>query len=231
MNTLDQLGILLADLPVYLANGLLIVLYGLFGNLAALLSTGCAWLVGLRFDLPARQAAGFVPLRMGAIYPVQAPNRATSLGWMMTGAAFGLWLVAQALIREPVAWIGAAMWGLGVLAITLAEGHQRDNTLWFVKSGLILYSLAVIASRIYLNYTAQLSPEQWAGLLGSTDTAAAVIANTRSNVTTIVLWAIWLVIPLGYFSMLIQQLLVMPRSLLNPKGSAQQTMQNTFNRR
>ena len=231
MNTLDQLGILLADLPVYLANGLLIVLYALFGNLAALLSASCAGLVGWRFDQPARQAAGFIPLRMGAFNPSQMPNRATSLGWIMTGAAFGLWLVAQALIREPVAWIGAGMWGLGVLAITLAEGHQRDNTLWFVKSGLILYSLAVIASRIYLNYTAQLSPEQWAGLLGSTDTAAAVIANTRSNVTTIVLWAIWLVIPLGYFSMLIQQILVMPRSLLNPKGSAQQTMQNTFNRR
>jgi hypothetical protein len=231
MNTLDQLGILLADLPVYLANGLLIVLYALFGNLAALLSASCAGLVGWRFDPPARQAAGFVPLRTGAFNPTHMPNRATSLGWIMTGAAFGLWLVAQALIREPVAWIGAGMWGLGVIAISLTEGHQRDNTLWFVKSGLILYSLAVIASRVYLNYTAQLSPEQWAGLLGSTDTAAAVIANTRSNVTTIVLWAIWLVIPLGYFSMLIQQLLVMPRSLLNPKGSAQQTMQNTFNRR
>jgi hypothetical protein len=113
----------------------------------------------------------------------------------------------------------------------MAEGHQRDNTLWFVKSGLILYSLAVIASRVYLHYTAQLSPEQWAGLLGSTETAAVVIANTRSNVTTIVLWAIWLIIPLGYFSMLIQQLLVMPRSLLSPRANAQQTMHNTFNRR
>jgi len=231
MNSLDQLGILIADLPVYLANGLLILLYAALGNFAAILSAGCAGVIGWRFDQPARQAAGFVPLRMNGGSSPAPSNRAAPLGLWMTGAAFGLWLLAQTLIREPVAWIGAGMWGVGLVATTLAEGHQRDNTLWFVKSGLILYSLAVIASRIYLNYTAQLSPEQWAGLLGSTDTAAAVIANTRSNVTTIVLWAVWLVIPLGYFSMLIQQLLVMPRSLLSPQGDVRRTMRDTLSRR
>ena len=61
MNSLDQLGILLADLPVYLANGLLILLYAILGNFAALISAGCAGLIGWRFDQPARQAAGFVP--------------------------------------------------------------------------------------------------------------------------------------------------------------------------
>lgn len=231
MNSLDQLGILLADLPVYLANGLLILLYATLGNLAAILSAGFAGVIGWRFDQPARQAAGFVPLRMSGLGDGKQADRATPLGLILTGAALGLWLLAQALIGEPVAWIGAGMWGVGLVATTLAEGHQRDNTLWFVKSGLILYSLAVIASRIYLNYTAQLSPEQWAGLLGSTDTAAAVIANTRSNVTTIVLWAIWLVIPLGYFSMLIQQLLVMPRSLLSPQADARRAMRDTLSRR
>ena len=231
MNSLDQLGILLADLPVYLANGLLILLYAILGNFAALISAGCAGLIGWRFDQPARQAAGFVPLRTNGVASSELPYRAAPLGLILTGSAFGLWLLAQALIREPVAWIGAGMWALGLVAVLLSEGHQRENTLWFIKSGVILYSLAVIASRIYLNYTAQLSPEQWAGLLGSTDTAAAVIANTRSNVTTIVLWAVWLVIPLGYFSMLIQQLLVMPRSLLTPHGDVRRTMRDTLSRR
>ncbi len=231
MNSLDQLGILLADLPVYLANGLLILLYAILGNFAAIISAGCAGLIGWRFDRPARQAAGFVPQRMNGMAGGTLPERAAPLGLIMTGSAFGLWLLAQALIREPVAWIGAGMWALGLVAVMLSEGHQRDNSLWFIKSGVILYSLAVIASRIYLNYTAQLSPEQWAGLLGSTDTAAAVIANTRSNVTTIVLWAVWLVIPLGYFSMLIQQLLVMPRSLLTPHGDVRRTMRDTLSRR
>ncbi len=231
MNSLDQFGILLADLPVYLANGLLILLYAVLDNFAALVSVACAGVIGWRFDQPARQAAGFVPQRANGFSSTGFANRAAPLGIILTGSAFGLWLLAQALIREPVAWIGAGMWVLGLVAATLAEGHQRDNTLWFIKSGVILYSLAVIASRIYLNYTAQLSPEQWAGLLGSTDTAAAVIANTRSNVTTIVLWAVWLVIPLGYFSMLIQQLLVMPRSLLTPHGDARRTMRETLSRR
>lgn len=231
MNALDQLGIFLSDVPVYLTNGLLIVLYATLENCAALISAGCAGWVGYHFDQPARQAAGFVPQRINGLVGMEMPVRATPLGLMMTGLAFGLWLLAQAFIREPVAWIGAGMWALGLVAVSLAEGHQRENTLWFVKSGLILYSLAVIASRIYLDYTAQLSPEQWAGLLGSTDTAAAVIANTRSNVTTVVLWAVWLVIPLGYFSMLIQQLLVMPRSLLAPHGDVRRTMRDTLNRR
>jgi hypothetical protein len=30
------------------------------------------------------------------------------------------------------------------------------------------------------------------------------------------LWALWLVIPLGYFAMLLQQLLLNPMSLANP---------------
>ena len=231
MNLLDQLGILLANLPVYLANGLLILLYAILSNFAAIISAGCAGVIGWRFDQPARQAAGFIPQRTNGMAGAGFPERAAPLGLIMTGSAFGLWLLAQALIREPVAWIGAGMWTLGLAAATLSESHQRDNTLWFIKSGVILYSLAVIASRIYLNYTAQLSPEQWAGLLGSTDTAAAVIAYTRSNVTTIVLWAVWLVIPLGYFSMLIQQLLVMPRSLLTPHGDVRRMMRDTLNRR
>ncbi len=150
---------------------------------------------------------------------------------LLTGIALALWLLAQFLIHEPVPWIGAGMWLVGLAGIFLAPDHQRENTLWFVKTGLILYSLAVIASRIYLSYTAQLTPEQWAGLIGSTDSAAAVIANTRSSVTTVVLWALWLVIPLGFGSLLLQQLLVNPRSPLSPRGDVRAFLRHTQSRR
>ena len=107
------------------------------------------------------------------------------------------------------------MWifGTGVL---LAIRSQEPTMLWNIKSGIAIYSLAVLGSRLYLAYTAQLSAGQWAALIGSTESAATVISNTRGNVTTIILWALWLVIPLGYFAMLLQQLLLNPMSLVNP---------------
>ena len=97
--------------------------------------------------------------------------------------------------------------------------------LWNVKSGIAIYALAVIGSRLYLAYTAQLSPEQWAALIGSAESAAAVISNTRGNVTTIILWALWLVIPLGFFAMLLQQIFLNPMSLVNPLASAHDLLQ------
>ena len=84
-----------------------------------------------------------------------------------------------------------------------------------------MYALAVIGSRIYLGYTSHLTAEQWAALIGSSDSAATVIASTRGNVTTILLWALWLVVPLGYFSMLVQQVFINPMSIVNPLATAQ----------
>lgn len=107
----------------------------------------------------------------------------------------------------PVPWLGAAMWIAGTIILLLV--HMQEHTLlWNRKLGIAIYSLAVIGSRLYLAYTAQLSADQWAALIGTSESASAVIANTRGNVTTIILWALWLVIPLGYFAMLLQQVLI-----------------------
>jgi hypothetical protein len=118
----------------------------------------------------------------------------------------------------PVPWIGAAMWLAGLLAILVCPA-QRFNLLHFVKSGIAVYALAVIGSRFYLSMTNQISPDQWASLVGSAQNAANVVANTRGNVTTIITWGLWLVIPLGYFSMLVQKLFLNPVSLINPLSS------------
>ena len=42
MTNLDQLGVLLTDLPIYLANGVLVILYWLAAHSAALVSLACA---------------------------------------------------------------------------------------------------------------------------------------------------------------------------------------------
>ena len=122
------------------------------------------------------------------------------------------------------------MWITGTIIVLLV--HMQEHTLlWNVKSGIVIYSLAVIGSRLYLVYTAQLTSDQLAALIGSSESAATVIANTRGNVTSIILWALWLVIPLGYFAMLLQQVLINPLSLVNPLAGAAELINRYRNRR
>lgn len=215
MNFLDQLTLVLLDIPIYLANGVMWILYHLAASMPALVCLGSAGLLAWLVDEEAQRLVAARPLR-GERGEMLAGTR-TAQG--MTGVLVVLWLGAQWDMAAPVPWIGAAMWLVGLLVLLMVPA-QRFNLLHIVKTGIALYAAAVIASRIYLVYTAQISPEQWAALVGSAQTAAAVVANTQGNTTTIVIWALWLVLPLGYFSMLLQQVFMHSISLTNPFASA-----------
>jgi len=204
-------GDFLAALPTYLLNGVLVTVYWLLDNAPALTSVGCAALIIHFVDRSIQNRATFRPGRGGREVLPPDPHTAQ---WM-TGIILMLWFISQWGMGAPVPWIGAAMWIFGMGALLVIHA-QEPTILWNVKSGIAIYALAVIGSRLYLAYTAQLSTEQWAALIGSAESAASVISNTRGNVTTIILWALWLVIPLGYFAMLLQQLLLNPMSLVNP---------------
>ncbi|RPJ38039.1 MAG: hypothetical protein EHM21_17430, partial [Chloroflexi bacterium] len=172
----------LEALPTYLLNGLLAALYWLADSGAALISLACAAGIMVWIDAHLQSRATFRPARggrQGQSMPVE-----THTAQVITGIALLFWIASQWGMGAPVPWIGAAMWVLGLL-VALMVRQQETTTLWNVKSGIFIYALAVLGSRLYLAYTAQLSPEQWATLIGSTESAATVIANTRSNVTTI----------------------------------------------
>lgn len=220
MNELDRLSLLLSDLPVYLANGVLVILYWLAAHTPALASLVSALLMAWLPDAEIQQRAGFRPRRSERGSASGSSGNIPRTAQVMTVMVLVAWIIAQWDMGAPVPWIGAAMWVAGLAAI-LALSAQRFNLLWYVKAGIAMYSLAVIGSRIYLGYTAGLTPEQWAALIGSSESAAIVIANTRSNVTTILLWALWLIVPLGYFSMLVQQVFINPMSMVNPLAGAQ----------
>jgi len=205
----------LASLPTYLLNGVLAVLYWLGDSGAALASIVCACLI-LRFvDARAQAPSAFRPGRSGR----DAQNTTLYTAQVMTILVIALWIGGQWGMGAPVPWLGAAMWigGTGLLLVIRLQGQ---TLLWNVKTGILVYTLAVIGSRLYLAYTAQLSPDQWAALIGSAEGAAALIAGTRGSLTTIILWALLLVIPLGYFAMLTQQVLANPMSLVNPLTGA-----------
>jgi hypothetical protein len=219
-------GDFLAALPTYLLNGVLATFYWIQGSGAALVSLLCAGAIIHFVDPRLQSRAAFRPGRGDR--SASSPERYSAQ--IMTAIVLALWILCQWGMGAPVPWIGAAMW-VGGTIIVLFLRTQEFNLLWSVKTGIAIYALAVIGSRLYLAYTAQLSPGQWAALIGSTESAATVIASTRSNVTTIILWALWLVIPLGYFAMLLQQALINPTSLVNPLAGATELIERYRMRR
>ena len=219
-------GDFLAALPTYLLNGVLATVYWLGESGAALVSILCAGLIIRFVDQRVQSRAAFRPGRSGR--EVATPDLYTAQ--ITTAIILVLWIISQWGMGAPVPWLGAAMWIDGTIILLLV--HMQEHTLlWNMKSGIAIYSLAVIGSRLYLAYTAQLSADQWAALIGTSESASAVIANTRGNVTTIILWALWLVIPLGYFAMLLQQVLINPMSLVNPLAGASELINRYRTRR
>lgn len=213
-------GDFLIALPTYMLNGFLATLYWLGDSGAAWVSLLCAGLIMRFADRQVQSRAAFRPGRSGR----ESTSADLYTAQITTGIVAGLWLISQWGMGAPVPWIGAAMWITGMI-IVLVVRMQAHTLLWNVKSGIAIYSLAVIGSRLYLAYTAQLSATQWAALIGTSESAATVIANTRGNVTSIILWALWLVIPLGYFAMLLQQVLINPMSLVNPLAGASELIE------
>ena len=219
-------GDFLAALPTYLLNGVLATVYWLGESGAALVSILCAGLIIRFVDQRVQSRAAFRPGRSGR--EAATPDLYTAQ--ITTAIILVLWVISQWGMGAPVPWLGAAMWIAGTIILLLV--HMQEHTLlWNMKSGIASYSLAVIGSRLYLAYTAQLSADQWAALIGTSESASAVIANTRGNVTTIILWALWLVIPLGYFAMLLQQVLINPMSLVNPLAGASELINRYRTRR
>ena len=219
-------GDFLAALPTYLLNGVLSTVYWLGESGAALVSIFCAGSIIRFVDQRVQSRAAFRPGRSGR--EAATPDLYTAQ--ITTAIILAMWVISQWGMGAPVPWLGAAMWLTGTIIVLLV--HMQEHTLlWNMKSGIAIYSLAVIGSRLYLAYTAQLSADQWATLIGTSESAAAVIANTRGNVTTIILWALWLVIPLGYFAMLLQQVLINPMSLVNPLAGASELINRYRTRR
>jgi len=219
-------GNFLAAIPTYLLNGVLATVYWLGESGAALVSILCAGLIIRFVDKRVQSKAAFRPGRSGR--EAATPDLYTAQ--ITTAVVLLLWVISQWGMGAPVPWLGAAMWIAGTIIVLLV--HMQEHTLlWNMKSGIAIYSLAIIGSRIYLAYTAQLTADQWAALIGSSESAATVIASTRGNVTTIILWALWLVIPLGYFALLLQQVLINPMSLVNPLAGASELINRYRTRR
>jgi hypothetical protein len=225
MEIFDLLNALITDAPLYIVNGFLLIVYATFGAFPAIVSLAAAGGVMLTADAEVQNLASGRALRPGRGEMHINGNTAQ----VLTGIALALWLVAQMGMGAPVPWIGAVMWLAGFVAVSVSPS-QRFSMLNMVKVGILTYALTVGISRIYLLYSAQVTSEQWAALVGSAEAAASIIASTRGNTTTIITWALWLVVPLGYFSMLVQQVFMHPVSLTAPMSTPQGMLQTLRSR-
>ena len=228
---MDLLNILNTGL-IYITNGILSLVYLLAMIFPAILSVVSALVILATLDRDVQNSVNFRPSRIGIagsdqsfgnkreVYQQTATSSTPRTAQIITIIVLVLWLIAQTGMAAPVPWIGASMWAVGTLVLFVMPKHQQYIQLWAVKTGLAIYAILVIGSRIYLSYTAQLTGSQWASIIGSAESAAKVIAATRGNATTIITWALWLIAPLGFFSLLIQQLFVNPINLQSPFAGA-----------
>ncbi len=221
---------------VYFINGILSVYYALASIAPGLISAVCASAVVLLLDSPAQARLNFHPQRwtipspshskpsMASVFTTAFPPGQSHTYQWLTLIAFTLWFFAQMGMAAPVPWIGAGMWILGLVVLIIAPEHGRVNLLWFVKSGIVVYALLVLFFRLYLGYTSSLAVSEWARWIGTSEVTAQVIGTTRGNLTSLLLWILWFIAPLGYFFLLIQQLLVNPVSGIHPRAGAEEML-------
>ncbi len=170
-------------------NGLLALLYVAWEHVALLVTAGaCGWLL---WGLPeGRRESG-------------ASQRPWLLGVGILAS------LAAAFAPAPVPILLAAMTVAGALAVR-ADRFNPDALRWRIVGGLALYAAAALAYLGYGSYLAGLDAAAWAEALGGQGEAQAALAQGRAFVSTLATWGLWLILPLGYFSLLAQGVLVHP---------------------
>lgn len=173
---------------LYLGNGLLVVSFVLFENgLALLLLPPLIWL--------------------GSTCPrEQRP--------VIIGASALTWLAAL-VATPPIPVIVLVMAYAGAVAVWRDKFNPRALR-WRVSGGLALEALAALGYVLSAAYLAHLDANAW-GATFAQDEAGAVLAQGRAFLSTIAVWGTWLIIPLGYFSLLIQGLFVHPPAPASPE--------------
>jgi len=179
---LETLKNFLHILVLYEANGFLVLTYVLWEHLASVL-------VLMNF----------------VFFAIRAP--AGQRAWTLGGGVLAL--LAAFFTASPAPFLLAAMSLAGVAAVLL-DTFNPDSLRWRITGGLTLYALAALAHLGYQTYLAGVDAAAWAQAIGGQGEASAALAQGRAFVETLATWGLWLILPLGYFSLLAQVLLAHP---------------------
>ncbi len=171
-----------------------LALYAANGALALL------WVGAERVSLLIVLGAGLILHRINAPQPHMQP-------WL-----FGMSLLAAlaaGAADAPVPALLACMSVCGAVAVRL-DRFNPDALRWRVAGGLTLYALASLAHLAYRHYLGFLDAEMWAARLGGQAEAGQALSQGRAFLDTLATWGLWLILPLGYLSLLVQGVLVHP---------------------
>ncbi len=184
MIPLQQLLDTLATLALHVLNGLLALIWTAWDHGSLLITFGMGlWL-----------------------YRTATPDR-HSRPWLL---AIGLLAaIAAGVALPPVPVLMACMSVCGVVAVQL-DRFNPDALRWRVAGGLALYALASLGYLAYHRYLGILDAEAWARQLGGQAEAGRTLQQGRAFLDTLATWGLWLIIPLGFLSLLAQGLLVHP---------------------
>jgi len=127
--------------------------------------------------------------------------------WIATTAVLAV--LATLFSPPPVPLIMAVMALAGALAVW-RDTFNPENLRWRLTGGLALYALAALGYLAYSRYLDGVDAMTWAKTLGGQGQAAAALAQGRAFVNTLATWGLWLIIPLGFFSLLAQSMFVHP---------------------
>ena len=216
MNTVD---ILLA-IPIWWLNGLLAVVYWLVGHLEELAALLAGLAIAMGIDPMVQARAVDRPRRYGRGAARTAPPTAQ----YFTLIALMIWLSVSLFSKFPIPLIGALLWWIGLLAI-LVVPEESFNQLWWVKAGILVYAALVILLKAGLAVLSQVSPADWAGVVGSRADAQVVLTSARSNVASIGMLFVFVIYPLGYAGLLLNRFLRNPKPLFNIRMGASEVIQ------
>lgn len=176
-------------------NGLLALLYTAWQHGAALAAAG-AFAALLFWTPPGRRSTHAVRDQLSGQRP-----------WLL---AIGMIVILAAFLAPaPMPVLLAAMTLSGALAVAV-DRFNPDALRWRAAGGLALYALAAIAYLAYGRYLNALDAAAWAEALGGQGEAAQALAQGRAFISTLATWGLWLILPLGYLSLLAQGVLVHP---------------------
>ena len=139
-----------------------------------------------------------------------APREQRSAGL----AATLIGLIACLLVPQPIPVVILAMGWVGVAAVEL-DKFNPDTLRWRVIGGIAIYAIASIAWTVYTAYVSTISPQDWSGMI-ATGEAASTIAQGKSFLQTISIWGLWIIVPLGFFTLLLKGFFVHPPVIAAP---------------
>ena len=213
-------------LPIWWINGLLSMAYWSIGHLAEILAILAGVVILFGIDPIVQKRASERPRRheRGGVQ-TSTPN-----AQYFTLATILVWVIVSIFSQFPVPLIGACLWWAGLLGI-LAVSEERFNQLWWAKTGILIYSGMVLILRFGLVVLNQISPADWAAVVGNRADAQVVLSNTRGNIATIGMLFVFVLYPLGYAGLLLNRFLRNPKPLYNIGLEAGEVIQRLRTRR